>query len=218
MALKFSNIMPDTLKFIHPLGGVKLIVGTYLHDHKLEDTTGAGDTDMLKEPGGMPMGSGNLRFIARTAGSAYDYAISGITWAASVATITTADYSSDPVVAGDVVNIDGVVPAAYNGAYEVQTASGTTQITVNMPYVPGTPPDYVSGGKMSVIGPGFSVYRGRLSFATDAGEHVDSGEQNCYMNTKKLKYIYQRDGNKTLYVDVEYEFSNPRITRGTAPT
>lgn len=68
-----------------------------------------------------------------TAG-ANDVAISGITWANGVATVTTS--SAHDLASGDIANIAGMVPTAYNGSYPV-TVTGAETFTYPLATNPG---------------------------------------------------------------------------------
>lgn len=217
MAAQDSFILPDTAAFISPLAAVHIIRGTCIVDSKLENITGVGDTQLKMQEGGFTIVTGQLHVIGGlTRGSAYSVALSAITWAAGVATITHTAVSGGAFVVGDMVNIVDVVPSPFNGAYAIDTVTDTTHIKVNMASSP-EPPAYVSGGSVRMIGPGWKVINGRLSFATDAGEHMDSGDQGCYLLRKTGRFLYGSEENKKIPMVVDYMFSEPAITVGAAP-
>ena len=210
-----SSISPDTANLISPLGPVKIISGSVKYDLRLKNVTGAGDTDLVLEPGGFSIAQGTLNVVAtlsRGAGASYD--VSGATWSAGTATFTTSEQSANPTVAGDIVNIWGISPSAWNGSYKVATRSNT-QITAALTI---EPPAFVSAGTASLIGPGWEVPRGRLSFATASGEHFDSGPNKCWLMVKQAEFAYGDSENSHVPMQLSFLISNPSITTGAAPT
>ena len=213
-----SSISPDTANLISPLGAVKIVSGKVKYDLRLKDITGAGDTDLVLEPSGFSIASGSLKVVTTlTRGAGASYAVSNATWASSddgTVTFTTGSQSANPTAVGDIVNVWGVSPPAWNGSYKVRTCS-STQITAHLTV---EPPAFVSAGTASMIGPGWKVPRGRLSFATASGEHFDSGPNKCWLIVKQADFAYGDGENSHIPMDLQFMISNPTITTGTAPT
>ena len=213
-----SSISPDTAALISPLGAVKIVSGKVKYDLRLKNITGAGDTDLVLEPGGFSIATGTLKVVTTlTRGVNYFYDVTDATWDSGsdgIATFTHDSSGAYDTVVGDIVNVWGVEPSAWNGAYKVATRSDT-EFTAKLIQ---EPPAFVSAGYASLIGPGWKVPRGRLSFATSSGEHFDSGAGKCWLTIKQADFAYGDNENSHVPMDLQFVISNPYITIGSVPT